>query len=453
MTAQYSVIYRGRILEGFDFEAAKEKLITKFSVSKDKAEKILQSRRAILKKTFDEATARKLGLALKRAGLDVVLTKGAAALPQAQAAPAYAPQEVLETDTNNVSVQALKKGNNGAVDATAMRIEKDSGAEVSPIPFEFRGTGFEYFKIWLVNAILTIITLGIYSPWAKVRRKQYFYGNTRLQGSSFEYLADPKKILMGRFIAGGFFLLYMVFSNLIPLTGIIFSLLFLIFLPWLMVRALAFNARNSAYRNIRFGFEGTIKEAAKVFVLWPILAPLTLGILSPYAYYRQKKFIVENSTYGTSHFSFTGTARDFYRVFLWALVPVIIGIVLVVAAFSLLQPVAVLVGLVMYLYLFAFFSVKMTNLIFNSSRIATHGLRADLNIKDYLVLVITNSVGIAFTLGLFHPWATVRTMRYKFTHLQLRSSGDLDSFVAGQQKPVSAVAEEMGNFFDFDIGL
>jgi uncharacterized membrane protein YjgN (DUF898 family) len=44
-------------------------------------------------------------------------------------------------------------------------------------------------------------------------------------------------------------------------------------------------------------------------------------------------------------------------------------------------------------------------------------------------------------------------MRYKMTRLKLQASGDLDGFVAGQQKPVSAVAEEMGNFFDFDIGL
>jgi uncharacterized membrane protein YjgN (DUF898 family) len=107
----------------------------------------------------------------------------------------------------------------------------------------------------------------------------------------------------------------------------------------------------------------------------------------------------------------------------------------------------------MYLYLFAFLSVKLTNLIFHSTRIATHRLSANLKIKDYLVLVVTNSVGVALTLGLFHPWATVRSLRYKFTHLQLHASDDLDGFVAGQQKPVSAVGEEMGNFFDFDIGL
>ena len=46
------------------------------------------------------------------------------------------------------------------------------------LPLEFRATGAEYFRIWIVNLLLTIITLGIYSAWAKVRRLRYFYGST-----------------------------------------------------------------------------------------------------------------------------------------------------------------------------------------------------------------------------------------------------------------------------------
>jgi uncharacterized membrane protein YjgN (DUF898 family) len=41
------------------------------------------------------------------------------------------------------------------------------------MPFEFRGTGGEYFRIWIVNLLLTILTLGIYSAWAKVRQLRY----------------------------------------------------------------------------------------------------------------------------------------------------------------------------------------------------------------------------------------------------------------------------------------
>ena len=63
--------------------------------------------------------------------------------------------------------------------------------------FQFDGNVTEYFKIWIVNVLLTIATLGIYSAWAKVRTESYFYGNTKVNGSSFRYTAEPLKILKG----------------------------------------------------------------------------------------------------------------------------------------------------------------------------------------------------------------------------------------------------------------
>lgn len=79
--------------------------------------------------------------------------------------------------------------------------------------FYFYGTGSEYFRIWIVNLLLTIITLGIYSPWAKVRRLRYFYGNTELNDESFDFTANPKRILIGRLIAIGVYLIISVLGN------------------------------------------------------------------------------------------------------------------------------------------------------------------------------------------------------------------------------------------------
>ena len=84
------------------------------------------------------------------------------------------------------------------------------GVTLTPVPFEFTGKAREYFRIWIVNVALTICTLGIYSAWAKVRKKRYLYGNTLLQGTSFEYHGDPIKILKGRLIIGGMLLAYYV---------------------------------------------------------------------------------------------------------------------------------------------------------------------------------------------------------------------------------------------------
>ena len=45
----------------------------------------------------------------------------------------------------------------------------DNMENARKLPLEFRGNGYEYFRIWIVNILLTIMTLGIYSAWAKVR--------------------------------------------------------------------------------------------------------------------------------------------------------------------------------------------------------------------------------------------------------------------------------------------
>src|SRR5450631_475776 len=95
-------------------------------------------------------------------------------------------------------------------------MDKVSGSESSspssspraPEQLHFTGSGAEYFGIWIVNLLLTIVTLGIYSAWAKVRRLQYFYRHTELAGSSFDFHGSPIRILIGRAIALGMVISY-----------------------------------------------------------------------------------------------------------------------------------------------------------------------------------------------------------------------------------------------------
>jgi uncharacterized membrane protein YjgN (DUF898 family) len=57
------------------------------------------------------------------------------------------------------------------------------------------------------------------------------------------------------------------------------------------------------------------------------------------------------------------------------------------------------------------------------------------------------------TLGLFHPWAKIRTLRYKLSRMTLICSGDIDTFIAEEQKQVGSVGEAMSDFLDIDIGI
>ncbi|MGB0697285.1 MAG: DUF898 family protein [Rhodospirillaceae bacterium] len=91
--------------------------------------------------------------------------------------------------------------------------------QLRAVPIRFTGTGEEYFRIWIVNTLLTLATLGIYSAWAKVRRLRYFYGNTYIERFGFDYHARPIDILKGRLIVvGGLFGLSML-QSFAPIFG------------------------------------------------------------------------------------------------------------------------------------------------------------------------------------------------------------------------------------------
>jgi uncharacterized membrane protein YjgN (DUF898 family) len=452
----YQVIYKGKILEGFEQQAVHRNVAGILNISQETAARIINGKRFVLNKGLDEATARNLCIRLKQAGIRVALGVPQNRLDTAGKATLQAPVEAKALITDRPAKSDPR--DEPQASAPAKPALNAAGPGPSPktaparIPFEFHGSGSEYFRIWIVNILLSILTLGIYSAWAKVRNKQYLYGNTRLQGAGFEYLASPVKILKGRLIVGGGIIIAAVASHFFPLLHFLLVLAMVFLAPWVITRSLAFNAHNSAWRNIRFGFNAGYGQALKTYVLWPVLAMATLGILSPYVFYRQKKFLVENSSYGHTRFTFSASSRDYYRVFMLISIPVILGFILVATAAIFLGPLMLLV-LPIYLYGFSLFCVKTGNLFYNSSRLGPHRLEACMQVKDYMVLVLTNTLATALTFGLFHPWAKVRTLRYKMQHLTLIPSGDLNAFLAGKQKEIGSIGDASGDFFDFDMGL
>lgn len=436
--SRYQVIYKGALRDGFDRTQALKQAAVILSLSEEEAGQTLNGRRVVLKRGLDEATARDQCIRLKKAGFQVALgvpqgPAPGAATPPGAVAPLAAPQPEIPPRAAGRAAPAPQPA-------------------TTRIPFEFTGSGAEYFRIWIVNLLLSIVTLGVYSAWAKVRRKQYFYGNTVVGDASFDYLGDPLKILKGRLIVGGAVVAAGAAGVFFPPLQTLLMLVFGLLTPWLIVRSLMFNARNSAWRNIRFGFNGSTWEAYKAYALWPLLTIVTLGLLSPYVYYRQKKFLVESSSYGKAAFAFTATARDYYRILMTASLLGILGMAALVGGGLLFAPLAIL-AVPLYFYLFAYVAVKTGNLLYASSRLAGHGLESTMQVGGYLKLVLLNTLATALTLGFFHPWAKVRTVRYKTEHLTLVASGDLDAFVAGEQKSVGAVGDASGDFFDFDLGL
>ncbi|HYD97148.1 MAG TPA: YjgN family protein [Noviherbaspirillum sp.] len=342
-----------------------------------------------------------------------------------------------------------------------------------PEAFTFTGSGSEYFRIWIVNLLLTIVTLGIYSAWAKVRRTRYFYANTRLAGSSFDYHGSPLAILRGRIVALLLFGAYNIAFRVSDAAGFAMLLVLGALIPWMLWKSLQFKLYNSSYRGIRFGFGGSAGKAYFVYLVLPVLSALSLLLLVPFTHQRIKKFQHDHSRYGATSFSFHAAPGRFYKAYLVASAVGLGGMLAIMLAFGgalagLAEagglrgagPAAVgtliLFLLVLYAWIFSFLPVFFTllqNLIWNNTRLGEHRFESRLRAGRMIFIALTNLIGIVVTLGLFIPFAQVRTLKYRIESMSLIPSGSLDAFLADAQQQASATGEGAADLLDVDLSL
>lgn len=434
---RYDVMLSGQLLDGFNIEEVIQNLARLLALTENAVSELFQQKHAIVLNGVDYEQAQRQQEELLSAGAESYLIRHVRKEPRMPAMDQATKSDGL-APTQNVEIAA--------------EIEPRQRA------FFFSGQGAEYFRIWIVNIVLTIMTLGIYSAWAKVRNKQYFYANTQLDGASFNYQAVPLQILKGRLIAFTFFVVYIVTTSLFPATGVIFGLLFIVLFPWLVVKSLTFNAFYSEYRNVRFGFDGQYSEAFKVYILWPILGLVTLSLLMPYAIYKQQCFLVRNMRYGDTAFEFEPQASAYYKIAL-AMVGIVLmtsfGVFLLVTLLNREAAgiLTMLLTVIMYLTLFVFFTVKTTNLRFNHATLSSHAFSANYTTASYMWLVLSNTVAIVLTIGLFVPWAKVRVASYKAEHTKMQVDGDLNQFSSAVSQRVGPLGEGVSDVFDMDVGF
>jgi uncharacterized membrane protein YjgN (DUF898 family) len=377
----------------------------------------------------------------------------------------------------------------------------DRSAQAAPAPsaprtLEFTGTAGEYFRVWIVNVCLTVLTLGIYSAWAKVRTKRYFYRHTQLEGSPFDYLAEPKQILKGRAILALFMGTYVILGQFMPALQAVMSIALVFLVPWAVVKSLKFRARNAAWRNIRFGFDGSYKEALAVFIGWPMLAAFTFGLAYPYYQWRRNRFVTERSRFGTQPFEYGATPGSFYGIHLKA-GALMIGLVVLVALAGAMLPVSMHLGTftqtpgsgmvagptgagpfapaaptpaalglaalaplammatmgLAYLLVWTFVRARTWSVVWGGTSLGPHGFACTARARDLCGLYIMNTLGIVLSFGLLVPWARVRMARYRVEHMRVTGKGSLSDFAQAQGENVGATGAEFGEALDLDLGL
>ena len=345
--------------------------------------------------------------------------------------------------------------------------------DASLLPFEFTGKAKEFFGIWLSNLLLSILTLGIYSAWAKVRSRRFFLGHTLIGGHRFDYHADPKVILKGRAIVVSALVVMSLVSELSTVLSGTSLVLLMLALPWLANRSLRFNARMTSFRNVRFDFSGTYGKSLLAFVLFPLLGLLSLGLLQPFATRYSGRYLAANYSYGEAKLESDPQLKKLYKGFFQAFTIILLPFVVLLAIVAQhdwdlerlilmqdaeatvwlidLSPFALIIAL--YLAFFHYRAVARNSILGSLSISGVHELKSEISGFRLAWIVFSNSFLTLSSFGLLQPWGAVRRWRYETVSLQLISEGSLDEFIGKIQPAEGVIGSEYTDLQDIDVGI
>jgi len=308
--------------------------------------------------------------------------------------------------------------------------------------FAFTGRGSDLFAVLIVNWLLTMLTLGLYYPWAKARRLQYYYEHTELDGHPLHFHGSGRELFVGFILAVGLLvLLYVGFLGLV-LTGAeapAFLLLFgglLALVPLILHGTYRYRAARSSWRGIRFGYRGGRGALYSIFLRDGLLTVLTLGIYSSWFVMHLRNYVLGNLRWGSSRFTYRGDGLAFLLLNLKGYFLTLVTL-----------------GIYWFWWQRDLFHYHVDNLSWEFADGRSLRFKGKASGPGFMGLIIVNLLLVVLTLGIGYAWAEVRTMRFILDHVELDGDADLDGVLQTEQEQQGAVAEELGDLLDIGIFL
>ena len=364
-------------------------------------------------------------------------------------------------------------------------------AKEEAIPISFSGTGAQYFKIFVSNTLLTIVTLGIYSAWARVRTRRFFMGHTCIGKHNLEFDASPLSILFSRIIIAAVLgLLFFIEINYeLVWAGVgVFLLGTLALTPLAIVRGRAFIARHTVHRTVRFHYRREYLWAAQLFGAYAVLIILlTIGgfteneedfpyeaaawsaiaaflLCAPALFYYSHRIQISQLQFGKLRLHFDSSVGLYYLTSLKAL---LLAALLSVGAFLVLNGakeyftnidlwpfflIFILFPLIA-LYAAALLQSAFTCTYWKSIRIGDDSSvdASKLSLTGYSNLLAQNYFMILISLGLLYPIARVRAYRHIAERVEIKLGPTTATAYHASSDKTSPLAGEFADLTDWDI--
>lgn len=305
----------------------------------------------------------------------------------------------------------------------------------------FHGQGSTYFGIWIVNALLTMFTLGLYYPWARAATLRYFYQESELAGSRFQFHGTGREMFIGFIKAVGIIIgLYILLFAFASMGGIMAFLGFLLFfggflalIPFAIHGSAKYRASRTSWRGVHFGYRGNLSELVTECLVGGFLTLITFGIYSFWLICRIRRYVLGHMRFGNIEFSYRGEGIT------------LLGITLLGYFLS-----AITLGI----YL-PWFVKDLLNFYINNIEARQDGnllrLRSKVSGGGFFVLFIVNFLLIVFTLGLATPWVAVRTLEYVMRNIEIDGNFQPDNIRQTEAEYRDATGEDMSDIMDIGI--
>lgn len=354
---------------------------------------------------------------------------------------------------------------------------------------EFSGTAMDLFGIKIVNIMLIAVTIGIWIPWARVRNRRFFYNNTRVLDDGLDYLATGFDLFKGWVVVT----VILVSFYALPMLGIPFlqeglSVVLLLVYPWALNKSLRFNARNLAWRDVRFDFHGSYLGSLWNFFLFPVIGILTFGLLLPMASRSMRDYIASRYSFGTAGFFSESSLGAYYgaglktvllflTLFVLLMIPLIstaagaiidgvsyagdgdgpLNFVLAVLNILMVQihPLAFPLALgLIFMVTGAYYRALTRNIMLGGLRLQG-GIRFRSSVSGLVLawIVVTNLLLVIVSVGLLLPWAQVRQYKYLTENTEIRPITDLTGFIDQQSRAGNSVGDAIGEAGDIEISF
>ncbi len=304
---------------------------------------------------------------------------------------------------------------------------------------DFKGKGGDFFGIVIVNWLLTIVTLGIYYPWAKAKTLQFFCGKTSLNNDPFAFHGTGNEMFKG-FIKAiilffGLFAIMGIFIYLkLPFVGmLLFYLGIFAVLPLAIHGSYRYRMSRTSWRGIRFGYRGDKQEFVKLFFKWFLLTIVTFGIYGSWFHINMRKYVFSNIRFGDADFEYDGDGGDYFMMNLKGYLLTLVTL-----------------GIYIFWWQKDIFEYFVNNLSLHKEGKSVE-LTSTATGGDFAGLILTNLLLIIFTLGFGYAWAVTRTMKFIFEHIKVDGNIDLDSLQQTEENFKDATGDDISDFLDIDF--